>query len=272
MKVGIISEYDIDLIDGLRFLPFEFFYFSLNEIEKRRINNIFLLSFEELKNFYDEVDIIINLSDNNFELKKVINVIDDINLAQKDKVYVYRKEKVFLDNIIYFPFVINDEIVRKDKIENLYQLKQKNSLLILTEKLTFEIIGLITSLLEDFEIFIYGIFNENVSNSKNIRFIKKNLERNELIKLLKYVDIILDFSKNKFYREILYAAVLNKPVLTIKKFKNFLELRIDENLKNNIFKLINKKFHYDVDDFLLKNFKKIVEKELSSIVLEKINI
>ncbi|MEM5828109.1 MAG: hypothetical protein QW197_01225 [Candidatus Aenigmatarchaeota archaeon] len=272
MKIGIISEYDIDLIDGLRFLPFEFFYFSLDQIEKRRINNIFLLNLDELKNFYDEIEIIINLSDNIFDLKKVINKIEDISFAQKDRMYIYRKEKVFLDNIIYFPFVVNDEIIRKSNIENLYQLKQKNSILILAEKLTFEIIGLITSILNDFEIFIYGIFNENVSNSKNIRFIRKNLERNELLKLLKYIDIVLDFSKNKFYKEILYAALLKKPILTVKKFRNFLELRIDENIKNTISKLIGKKFHYGIEDFLLKNFKRIIERELSSITLEKINI
>ncbi|MEM0476118.1 MAG: hypothetical protein QW367_00565, partial [Candidatus Aenigmatarchaeota archaeon] len=87
-----------------------------------------------------------------------------------------------------------------------------------------------------------------------------------------YVDIVIDFSKNKFYKELLYAALLNKPILTVKDFKNFPKLVIDEKINEKINKLIKKNYRYDISENLIENSKKIIEEELFKLSKKLIKI
>ncbi|MEM1804934.1 MAG: hypothetical protein QXI77_02975, partial [Nanopusillaceae archaeon] len=207
---------------------------------------------------------ILNLSDLKLDLEKVINKIDELSLIDREKMYVYRIERSFFDNVIYFPYVINNNIPRV-KIEKIFENKNRKVVLILCDKISLEVVGVITLLSKEFEIYIYGILDLNTSNSKGIYFLKRKLEKKELIKLLKYVDIVIDFSKNKFYRELLYAALLNKPILTVKDFKNFPKLVIDEKISEKICKLIKKNYVYDISENLIENSRKIIEEELSKL-------
>lgn len=271
MKIGIIDEYDIDLIETLKFLNFEFYYFLFDSEERRRYYNIFLLPFSELEKYYKELDFILNLSDLKLDLEKVINKIDELSLIDREKMYVYRIERSFFDNVIYFPYIISNNIPEV-KIEKIFENKNRKVVLFLCDKISLEVVGIMTLLSKEFEIYIYGILDLNTSNSKGIYFLKRKLEKNELIKLLKYVDIVIDFSKNKFYKELLYAALLNKPILTIKDFKNFPKLVIDEKINEKINKLIKKNYRYDISENLIENSKKIIEEELSKLSKKLIKI
>ncbi|MEM5830915.1 MAG: hypothetical protein QXO40_01795 [Candidatus Aenigmatarchaeota archaeon] len=271
MKIGIIDEYDIDLIETLKFLNFEFYYFLFDSEERRRYYNIFLLPFSELEKYYKELDFVLNLSDLKLDLEKVINKIDELSLIDREKMYVYRIERSFFDNVIYFPYVINNNIPEV-KIEKIFENKNRKVVLVLCDKISLEAVGIMTLLSKEFEIYIYGILDLNTSNSKGIYFLKRKLEKNELIKLLKYVDIVIDFSKNKFYKELLYAALLNKPIFTVKDFKNFPKLVIDEKINEKINKLIKKNYRYDISENLIENSKKIIEEELFKLSKKLIKI
>lgn len=267
MRIGLIYEYDIDLINLLRLLNYEFYYFTIDSEEIRRFYNIFLLPFNAMESYYKDLDFIINLSDMKISLDKVINKIENPEKIQENnnKIYVYRNERISKDNIIYFPYVIDGKI-SSSKMDKISVNKRRKVILIICDKISIEMVGLVSILVDEFEIYIYGIIDLNTSNSKNIYFIKRKLEKNELIKLLSYVDIILDFSKERFFKEILYAALLKKPILTIKKFKNFNRLIIDENIKKRIINFINKKhFEYNISENLIENAKEIIDFELKRL-------
>jgi len=264
-KIGIISEYDFDLIELLRKLNFEFYYFLTDLREYRRVNNVFLLPFEDLEKYYDEIEIILNLSETQLNLEKVINTIYDLENLDFSKFYIYRIENINSKNIIYFPFVIDTYSIQEFSLEKIFKAKDQKSILILCEKIDINLLNILIILSKHFEIFVYGILDRNISHFGKVHVISKKLERNEIIKILKYVDAVLDFSQKKFYKEIILAAFLNKLVLTIKNFRNFPKLTINEKIEKIIFNLLKRKIRYDIEDFILDNSVKIVENELKKI-------
>lgn len=273
--IGIISEYDFDLIELLRSLNFEFYYFVIDSKEYRRVDNVTLIPFEELEKYYEKLDVILNFSDIEMSLKKVINTIYDLNGVDKSKVYIYRLEKPNLSNIIYFPFVVDVSSIKSFYLEKLFKLKNKFSVFIICDKIDINILGVLSLLSNEFEIFVYGIVEKNITNiNKNAYILGRKLDRSELLKIISYVDIILDFSERRFFKELIIAAFLKKPILTIKNFRNFPKLILDEKIEERILSHLKEKSksEYYIDEFLLDNAKEIVEYELRRLLQRNINI
>jgi len=273
--IGIISEYDFDLIELLRSLNFEFYYFVIDSEEYRRVENVTLIPFEELEKYYEKPDFILNFSDIEMSLEKVINTIYDLKNVDSSRVYVYRLEKPNLNNVIYFPFVVDVSNIKSFYLEKLFKLKNKFSVFIICDKIDINILGVLSLLSNEFEIFVYGILEKNITNiNKNAYILGRKLDRSELLKIISYVDIILDFSERRFFKELIIAAYLKKPILTIKNFRNFPKLILDEKIKERILSHLKKKskLEYDIDEFLLENAKGIVEYELRRLLQRNINI
>jgi len=273
--IGIISEYDFDLIELLRSLNFEFYYFVIDSKEYRRVDNVTLIPFEELEKYYEKIDFIFNFSDREMNLEKVINTIYDLKNVDSSKVYIYRLEKPNLSNVIYFPFVVDISSIKSFYLEKLFKLKNKLSIFIICDKIDINILGVLSLLSNEFEIFVYGIVEKNITNiDKNAYILGRKLDRSELLKIISYVDIILDFSERRFFKELIIAAYLKKPILTIKNFRNFPKLILDEKIKERILSQLKRKskLEYDIDEFLLDNAKEIVEYELRRLLQRNINI
>ena len=273
--IGIISEYDFDLIELLRILNFEFYYFVIDSKEYRRVGNITLVPFEELEKYYKKLDVILNFSDIEMNLEKVINTVYDLKNIDNSKVYIYRLEKPNLSNVIYFPFVVDVNSIKSFYLEKLFKLKNKFSVFIICDKIDINILGVLALLSNEFEIFVYGILEKNITNiDKNAYILGRKLDRGELLKIISYVDIILDFSERRFFKELIIAAYLRKPILTVKNFRNFPKLVVDEKIKERILSQLKKKpkLEYDVEEFLLENAREIVEHELQRLLERNINI